>query len=81
MKEYTIIYKDNTSKQVEVADQTDLIKQYFDGNEERFKKEVSLLRWNDLTMQFVLDVKSGELSKEIFSADVNPYGWRQGERE
>lgn len=80
MKEYTIIYRNDTSKQVEVADKTDLIKQFFNENEELFKKEVRLLKWSELSMECTLDVDSGKISSEIFSADVNPYGWRDGEK-
>lgn len=80
MKEYIVIYRNNTSREVAVTGKAELIKEYFGNSEEQFKKEVSLLRWTELSMECMLDVNTGKISSEIFSADVNPYGWRDGER-
>ena len=76
MRDYTIIYKDGTSKNIECADKSDLIKELFDGSEEKFKEKVVRLMWNTLTMRYVEDVASSEVNAELTSADVNPYGWR-----
>lgn len=79
MKEYTIIYKDSTTRDVQVTDKAELIREHFGGSEEEFKKQVSFLKWSELSMQCTLDTTTGKITSEISSADVNPYGWRDSE--
>ncbi|WP_424961756.1 hypothetical protein [Ekhidna sp.] len=76
MKEYTIIYRNRQSEEVAAHGKSDLIKHHFDGDEDKFKNEVEKLVWNELSMQCVLDVSKDKVQSQLFTADVNPYGWR-----
>ncbi|WP_425392382.1 hypothetical protein [Ekhidna sp.] len=76
MKEYTIVYKNKPSEEVAAVGKHELIKSHFEGDEKKFENEVSKLIWNELTMQCVLDVSENKVISQIFTADVNPYGWR-----
>ncbi len=76
MKEYTVVYKDGSTKEIACQDKADLINNHFENSEEKFKNEVVRLMWNTLTMRYVEDVAAGKVNAELSSADVNPYGWR-----
>ncbi len=76
MKEYTVIYKNKPSKVLHAYDRTELIRNYFQNDTDLFKKEVSRVVWSEISMQCVLDTETGKVSSELFTADINPYGWR-----
>ncbi|MFZ6052493.1 hypothetical protein [Halocola ammonii] len=76
MTDYTIIYKDGKTEQLECAGKKELIEILFDGQEKSFKDKVSSLKWSTISMRYIEDVETGKIDSEITSADVNPYGWR-----
>lgn len=76
MKEYTVIYKSGRTEEVAFRDRNALIRHHFKGDIRHFKKEVKLLKWSTLSMQYVENVEIGKINAEISTADVNPYSWR-----
>ena len=76
MKEYTIIYVSGDSEIVESPDKSTLIREHFKGDGERFLADVARLKWTSLSTEYVEDIQSGTSHANIFTADVNPYGWR-----
>ena len=76
MNDYTVIYKDGKTKELECAGKKELIEILFDGQENIFKDTVAKLKWSTISMRYIEDVATGKIDSEITSADVNPYGWR-----
>ncbi|MDX1373693.1 MAG: hypothetical protein R3321_14565 [Nitrososphaeraceae archaeon] len=76
MRDYTIHYKDGHTEEIEVAGKKELIDKLFNGDEDKFKSEVVMLRWQSSNMFFTEDVTKGTINSEITTADANPYGWR-----
>ncbi|WP_144606275.1 hypothetical protein [Algoriphagus algorifonticola] len=77
MREYQIHYKNGKTKQIQFAGREDLLKKLFDGDEEKLKAEVNLLRWESSAMFFTEDPQTGKVESQITTADTNPYGWRR----
>ena len=77
MKEFTVIYTDGRTETLSSPGRRTLLKDHFDNDEEKFRSEVSMLKWTTLATEYVIDVQNGENNAQIFSADVNPYGWRK----
>ena len=73
---FIVVYKNGETKDLEAQSRADLIIQYFDGNEQRFKDEVKMLRWQQGTVSYTEDVEKGEMDEDVATADTNPYGWR-----
>ena len=76
MRDYTIHYKDGHTANIEVADKKELIEILFNGEEEKLKEQVEMLRWETANMYFSEEVHSGKVTSQITTADANPYGWR-----
>ncbi len=76
MKEFTVIYRNGDSKTINAPDKSVLIQDHFEGDQKKFRNEVSRLIWSSLSMHFVEDIDSKQKHAEITTADVNPYGWR-----
>ena len=76
MKEFRVIYKNKPSELVASPGRKELIKDLYGGNESQFKNEVDKLVWDELSMQCVWDVQEDKVTSQLFTADVNPYGWR-----
>jgi hypothetical protein len=75
MKEYLVIFKDGHTECLNYPDKKTMITDHF-GTEEQFKSKVDMLKWTSLATEYVEDIRNGNKSAQIFSADVNPYGWR-----
>jgi hypothetical protein len=73
---FIVVYKNGETKDLEAQNKADLIAAYFEGNEQKFKDEVKLLRWQQGTVNYTENVESGDMDKNIATADTNPYGWR-----
>lgn len=76
MKEYTIIYVSGKSEEIESPDKTTLIREHFNNDMSRFQNEVARLTWTTLSTEYIEDIQAGTKHAHIFTADVNPYGWR-----
>lgn len=76
MREYTIIYNAGNSEEIICPDKETLIREHFSSNISKFEREVALLKWSSLSTEYVEDIRTGKASAQIFTADVNPYGWR-----
>lgn len=76
MREYQIHYKNGETKDFNCEGRKDLIDRLFDGDEEKLKAQVQLLRWETSAMFFSEDPASGKVESQITTADSNPYGWR-----
>lgn len=70
-----VIYNDGHSETVGYPDKQTLIREHF-GSRQDFEDKVRMLKWTTLSTEYVEDISSGKTSAHIFSADVNPYGWR-----
>ncbi len=82
MREYQIHYKNGKTEYVTCEGRDDLLEKIFDGDEEKLKDEVKMLRWKSSTMFFTEDPQTGKVESQITTADTNPYGWRrEGEFE
>ena len=73
---FIVVYKNGETKDLEAQNKADLIVEYFEGNEQKFKDEVKLIRWQQGTVSYSEDVEKGEMDESIATADTNPYGWR-----
>lgn len=73
---FIVIYRNGETKDVEAQNRADLIVQHFEGNEQKFKDEVKLIRWQQGNVHYSEDVENGKMDESIESADTNPYGWR-----
>jgi hypothetical protein len=76
MREYVIHYKNGDSKDFKCEGRADLINKLFNGDEEKLKAEVKLLKWESANMFFSEDPSIGKVDSQITTADANPYGWR-----
>ena len=77
MPTFTVTYKNGEAEDLEAFSRDDLIKQHFDDSDSHLKKKVKMITWHHNTIQFVEDVETGQIDKEVSTADANPYGWRE----
>ncbi len=73
---FIVVYKNGETKDLEAQNKADLLITHFEGNEQKFKDEVKLIRWQQGTVSYTEDVEKGEMDENIATADTNPYGWR-----
>ncbi|WP_338762231.1 hypothetical protein WAF17_17210 [Bernardetia sp. ABR2-2B] len=73
---FIVVYKNGETKDLEAQNKADLIVTHFEGNRQKFKDEVKLIRWQQGTVSYTEDVENGEMDENIATADTNPYGWR-----
>lgn len=73
---FIVVYKNGETKDLEAQNRADLLITHFEGNEQKFKDEVKLLRWQQGTVSYTENVESGQMDESVATADTNPYGWR-----
>ncbi|WP_375563059.1 hypothetical protein ACE193_11220 [Bernardetia sp. OM2101] len=73
---FIVVYKNGETKDLEAQNRADLIIKYFDGNEQKFKDEIKLLRWQQGTVSYTQNIENGKMDESVATADTNPYGWR-----
>ncbi|PIY08722.1 MAG: hypothetical protein COZ18_10775 [Flexibacter sp. CG_4_10_14_3_um_filter_32_15] len=78
---FIVIYKNGKMKDLEAQNRTDLIITHFEGNEQKFKDEVKLLRWQQGTVSYTENIENGKTDENVATADTNPYGWRNEVKE
>ncbi|WP_338793034.1 hypothetical protein V9L05_11885 [Bernardetia sp. Wsw4-3y2] len=78
---FIVVYKNGETKDLEAQNKADLIVEYFEGNRQKFKDEVKLIRWQQGTVSYSEDIENGEIDENIATADTNPYGWRNEANE
>lgn len=73
---YTLILNDN-SKSVVLAEsmeelETELANRY----SPEFRNEVKEVHWVDKTIHCAMNYRTGEIKRDITTADANPFGYR-----
>lgn len=73
---YTLILNDS-SKSVILAETLEELEVEMSKNYSlEFKSEVKEVHWVDRTLHCTMDYKSGEIRRNIATADINPNGYR-----
>ena len=76
MIRFKVFFKNGKIKTLDAKSRDLLLKNFFDNDEEKLKKEVSKIEWADRKIQVSENVETGELERSIIGADTNPFGWR-----
>ncbi|EIM76788.1 hypothetical protein A3SI_08786 [Nitritalea halalkaliphila LW7] len=73
---FTLYLHQGTKQVIEADDRNDLIlKCQAEGI--RFQQEVKEVHWTDRTLHMMEEVSTGEIRRDISTADVNPHGYRR----
>ncbi len=77
MPYYTLILHDNSKTVVLAESKAELLEEIKKSYSTDLQTQIKEVHWEDRTLHFVEDFRTGEIRRDISTADVNPFGYRK----
>lgn len=73
---YTLILNDSSKSVVLAESMEELEAELVNRFSPEFRNEVKEVHWVDKTLHCAMNYQTGEIKRDIFTADTNPFGYR-----